>query len=195
MPSKKRRCKCRPKNIETSTNLAALSIPPEIFVKICEHLRPIDLYSLSRVCRRYHQFLCTKESSITQDVWKLSRISFMPTLLAPPDGMDEHTYVNMILLEAGCQFCSRKVMPTVHWTFRVRCCQKCLVKKTLRYGINVISDVTGFGVIVISDGNLYEAIPKVDSFFIYHSDQTCQPAIRPFLNIQRHLFHVFPQKQ
>ncbi|CAG8706863.1 3777_t:CDS:2, partial [Racocetra fulgida] len=72
-----------------STNVPiAITIPPEIFIKICEHLPPFDLLSLTGVCKRFRGFLCSPESLITQDIWRTSRICFLPGLqLPPPDGM------------------------------------------------------------------------------------------------------------
>src|SRR6266542_2323508 len=72
----------------------AITIPPEIFIKICEHLHPSDLLTLTGVCKRFRGFLCSPESSITQDIWRTSRIKFLSGLqLSPPEGMYEEEYI------------------------------------------------------------------------------------------------------
>ncbi|CAJ0882911.1 6456_t:CDS:2 [Entrophospora sp. SA101] len=84
----------------------AANIPPEIFIKICEYLPPADLLRLTGVCKRFHNFLCSPESPITQDIWRISRIQFLPGLqLPPPKGMYEEEYVRFGNLLAKCQYC------------------------------------------------------------------------------------------
>jgi hypothetical protein len=122
----------------SSTSLAqnhhipiAITIPPEIFIKICEHLPPSDLLTLTGVCKRFRGFLCSPESSITQDIWRASRVKFLPGLqLSPPDGMYEEEYIRFGKLLTSCQFCLTKKSVKVYWQFRVRCCQDCLLKNT-----------------------------------------------------------------
>ena len=60
------------------------NIPISIFIKICEYLPPSDLLSLTGVCKRFREFLCSPESQITQDIWRLSRLKFLPELQLPP---------------------------------------------------------------------------------------------------------------
>lgn len=109
----------------------AVTIPPEIFIKICEHLPPSDLLVLTGVCRRFRGFLCSPESSITQDIWRTSRVNFLPSLqLPPPDGMYEEEYIRFGKLLTNCQYCLTKKTVKVYWQFRVRCCQECLSKNT-----------------------------------------------------------------
>ncbi|CAG8785781.1 1314_t:CDS:2, partial [Acaulospora morrowiae] len=109
----------------------AIIIPPEIFIKICEHLSPSDLLSLTGVCKRFRGFLCSPESSITQDIWRTSRINFLPGLpLSPPEGMYEEEYIRFGKLLTRCQYCSSQKTVKVYWQFKVRCCQDCLQKNT-----------------------------------------------------------------
>ncbi|RIA96695.1 hypothetical protein C1645_358254 [Glomus cerebriforme] len=109
----------------------AITIPPEIFIKICEHLPPSDLLTLTGVCKRFRGFLCSPESSITQDIWRASRIKFLSGLqLSPPEGMYEEEYIRFGKLLTSCQYCLTKKTVKVYWQFRVRCCQECLVKNT-----------------------------------------------------------------
>ncbi|KAG9302228.1 hypothetical protein G9A89_020662, partial [Geosiphon pyriformis] len=116
--------------IPKQTSIAAV-IPPEVFIKICENLPPEALLSLSRVCRRYREFLYSTTSSLSQQMWTTSRLNFMRTLpLPPPNDMDEIAYIKLALLQRGCQFCPRKAKPKVYWAFRVRCCRKCLSART-----------------------------------------------------------------
>ncbi|RHZ89959.1 hypothetical protein Glove_9g258 [Diversispora epigaea] len=118
--------------IQTTTQEAiAITIPPEIFIKICEHLSPGDLLSLTGVCRRFRGFLCSPQSSITQDIWRTSRINFLPGLqLPPPEGMYEEEYIRFGKLLTRCQYCKSQKMVKVYWQFQVRCCQECLLKNT-----------------------------------------------------------------
>ncbi len=110
----------------------AITIPPEIFIKICEHLPPLDLLMLTGVCRRFRGFLCSPESSITQDIWRTSRVNFLPSLqLPPPEGMYEEEYIRFGKLLTRCQFCLTRKTVKVYWQFRVRCCQECLMKNTI----------------------------------------------------------------
>ncbi|CAG8563002.1 11395_t:CDS:2 [Scutellospora calospora] len=109
----------------------AITIPPEIFIKICEHLPPSDLLSLTGVCKRFRGFLCSPESLITQDIWRTSRVCFLPGLqLPPPDGMYEEEYIRFANLLTRCQYCTSQKMVKVYWQFLVRCCQECLLKNT-----------------------------------------------------------------
>ncbi|GBC13291.2 SGNH/GDSL hydrolase family protein [Rhizophagus irregularis DAOM 181602=DAOM 197198] len=109
----------------------AITIPPEIFIKICEHLPPSDLLTLTGVCKRFRGFLCSPESSITQDIWRTSRIKFLTGLqLSPPEGMYEEEYIRFGKLLTSCQNCSTKKTVKVYWQFRVRYCHDCLMKNT-----------------------------------------------------------------
>ncbi|CAG8784443.1 10887_t:CDS:2 [Dentiscutata erythropus] len=119
-------------NASVSTNVPiAITIPPEIFIKICEHLPPPDLLSLTGVCKRFRGFLCSPESLITQDIWRTSRICFLPGLqLPPPEGMYEEEYIRFANLLTRCQYCTSQKMVKVYWQFQVRCCQECLLKNT-----------------------------------------------------------------
>ncbi|KAF0405434.1 pep-cterm sorting domain-containing protein [Gigaspora margarita] len=119
-------------NSSVSTDVPiAITIPPEIFIKICEHLPPSDLLSLTGVCKRFRGFLCSPESLITQDIWRTSRIYFLPGLqLPPPEGMYEEEYIRFASLLTRCQYCTSQKMVKVYWQFQVRCCQECLLKNT-----------------------------------------------------------------
>jgi len=108
------------------------NIPLAIFTKICEHLPPSDLLTLTGVCKRFRGFLCSPKSPITQDIWRASRIKFLQDLqLPPPEEMCEEEYVRFGKLLKHCQFCSTKDSVKIYWQFRVRCCQECLVKNTI----------------------------------------------------------------
>ena len=84
-------------------------LPPETFIKICSFLPPSDLLSLSQVCCQFHGYLHAPDSSATQQVWKESRLQFMPNKdMPPPEGMSEEKYVELLLKENVCQFCNCK---------------------------------------------------------------------------------------
>ncbi|CAI2166826.1 9532_t:CDS:2 [Funneliformis geosporum] len=109
-----------------------ITLPPEMFINICQNLPPVDLLSLARACKRFNGFLSAEASMTTQEIWKASREMFLPYLqLPPPDGMTERQYVRLVL-ERGCQFCGKTKIRKVYWEFLVRCCEVCLKKKTLR---------------------------------------------------------------
>ncbi|CAG8641924.1 12820_t:CDS:1 [Funneliformis mosseae] len=106
-----------------------LRFAPEIFVYICKFLRPIDLISLSKVCKLYHNYLCSDDVHSTEDIWKFSRENHEGMTLIPPEGMNERKYC-MLLVERGCQICKKPKIRKIYWAFRVRCCRECLLKHT-----------------------------------------------------------------
>ncbi|CAG8520531.1 12906_t:CDS:2 [Acaulospora morrowiae] len=113
------------------------SIAIEIFMNICEHLPPSDLFSLVLVCRKFREILCNA-SPVAQKIWKTSRLKFLRYLQKPaPPGMDERGYIVLRQLEKGCQFCQDhgSGFVKVYWEFRVRCCEMCLDKRTTRRDI------------------------------------------------------------
>ncbi|CAG8686334.1 1701_t:CDS:2 [Ambispora leptoticha] len=125
-------------NNDTQTSYISpsiLTIPPEIFAEISINLSPIDLISLSQVCNHLRSLLCSTSSQTTQAIWRASRLLFMPRLqMAPPDGMDEKSYIELNMLERGCQFCGHPDDTVkVIWVFRVRTCGVCLDGRTARY--------------------------------------------------------------
>ncbi|CAG8482051.1 5054_t:CDS:2 [Ambispora gerdemannii] len=104
----------------------------KIFAIICEHLSPYDLLSLTRVCRRFKEFLCSPTSSATQQIWRLARVRYLRSLqLPPPETLDEKQYYVLSLVEKGCQFCGRAAAK-IRWAFRVRACDACVDERTLR---------------------------------------------------------------
>ncbi|CAG8567529.1 2287_t:CDS:2, partial [Ambispora gerdemannii] len=116
---------------DTTSECLATLIPTEIFIHICKYLPPADLLRLSRTCKTYRDKLFSKESITTQQIWSTSRQEFLGFLsLPPPDGMDEISYVCLVL-ERGCQLCGAKTMRNVYWAFRVRLCNSCFDKKTI----------------------------------------------------------------
>ncbi|CAG8674174.1 6809_t:CDS:2 [Ambispora gerdemannii] len=110
----------------------ALKIPPEIFIKMCQNLAPSDLLSLSRVCKLYSEYLCSKESSTTQNIWRNARIEHLTSLILPPPvGFDERDYVRLVL-ERGCHFCNNTPrVKKVYWAFCFRACHNCLIKNII----------------------------------------------------------------
>ncbi|CAG8727974.1 4554_t:CDS:2 [Cetraspora pellucida] len=113
-----------------------ITLPPEIFLNICRHLPPFDLFSLSRVCRLFYHDLCLGESVTIQEIWRQSRLVFMPyRQMGPPEGMNEKEYVRF-LVEDKCYFCGRRnknsriywergIMPK-HEEFKRLTSQECL---------------------------------------------------------------------
>ncbi|PKC13476.1 hypothetical protein RhiirA5_351548 [Rhizophagus irregularis] len=119
-------------NSKPSVMSTASRIPPEIFINICQYLPPIDLISLARVSKQFHGYLCSTDSFTTKEIWKNSRITFLPFVqMPPPEGMTELQYVKFIS-ERGCQFCGKPRIRKIYWAFLVRCCKKCLEDRTIR---------------------------------------------------------------
>ncbi|CAG8484710.1 11962_t:CDS:2, partial [Ambispora gerdemannii] len=90
------------------THPTLMNVPPEIFANICEYLEPPELFALSSTCRKYHDYLCSEESGVTQQIWKNSRIMFLPLLTEPPlEGMDQRRYTALLILQRTCQICGK----------------------------------------------------------------------------------------
>ncbi|KAF0348686.1 f-box domain contaning protein [Gigaspora margarita] len=108
------------------------TIPPEMFINICQYLPPVDLLSLARVCKRFNGFLSTEHSITTQEIWRASRAEYLPFLqMPPPDGMSERQYIRLVF-ERGCQFCGKGKIRKVYWEYNVRSCEQCLKERTIR---------------------------------------------------------------
>ncbi|PKY42870.1 hypothetical protein RhiirA4_398017 [Rhizophagus irregularis] len=117
----------------SSSTMSFVTSSPEIFSKICEYLTPIDIFKLSRVCKQYRNFLCTPSSTTYQNIWRTSRMKFLTyPQLPPPQGMDEKNYIKILIYDKSCEFCgnSDPGSSRLYWEFRVRCCDKCLLKRT-----------------------------------------------------------------
>src|SRR5687768_15996287 len=85
-----------------------VNLPPEIFAIFCVFLPPVDLLTLTQVCRKFRGYLCASNSFSTQQIWKESRLQFMPKEdMPPPKGMNEKQYVELLMTKRGCQFCKR----------------------------------------------------------------------------------------
>ncbi|CAG8664781.1 939_t:CDS:2 [Acaulospora morrowiae] len=112
----------------------AQTIPSEILIEICSYLHPQDLYSLASVCKRYRSLLWSRGSTTTQQIWRTSRMRYVTNLsLAPPLGMSEQQYIWLMVLLKKCMFCDEKdkFELTMHWEFKMYCCNKCLNEKTV----------------------------------------------------------------
>src|ERR1043165_7487916 len=113
-------------------NNSAVHFPPEIFTNICSFLPPKDLFTLSQVCRKFREYLCAPNCFSTQQIWKVSRLQFMPEVdMPPPEGMSEEKYIEILLTERGCQICRRSKKCKIYWVFNVRCCEECFNNKTV----------------------------------------------------------------
>ncbi|CAG8785395.1 10361_t:CDS:1, partial [Acaulospora morrowiae] len=108
-------------------------IPPEIFIEICLHLPPQDLYSLSTVCKYFREILWST-STATQTIWKRSRIQHLSyPRLPPPFDMSEQEYIWLTLLPKICQFCSKPYKQCLYdvWPSRIVSCESCFRKNTI----------------------------------------------------------------
>ncbi|RIA89832.1 hypothetical protein C1645_824228 [Glomus cerebriforme] len=115
-----------------AVHLQYTNIPPELFTEICSFLPPADLFTLSQVCRKFHGYLRAPNSLATQQIWKESRLKFIPNEdMPPPKGMNEEKYVELLMIERGCQICKRSKECKIYWEFAVRCCSNCYSNKTI----------------------------------------------------------------
>ncbi|CAG8563068.1 8235_t:CDS:2 [Ambispora gerdemannii] len=105
----------------------------EIFTNICSHLEPLNLVSLRLTCKEFNDLLKSPIDSITQQIWKQSRVTFCKFYqLPPPLGISEQTYVSMIYSENGCQVCGDlSKSATIYWNPLVICCTSCFNKNTI----------------------------------------------------------------
>ncbi|CAG8515816.1 1391_t:CDS:2 [Ambispora gerdemannii] len=82
-----------------------ITLPPEIFIIICSNLAAGDLFRLSKVCRLFNSYLCTTESTSTQQIWRAARLQIWSWAEHPaPDIVDEKSFLEM-LLERRCEWC------------------------------------------------------------------------------------------
>src|SRR5688572_15779987 len=89
-------------------HLLIVNLPVELFIEICLFLPPVDLLTLSQVCRKFRGYLCAPNSYSTQQIWKRSRLQFLPGEdIPPPEGMSEEKYVELLMKSRGCQVCRR----------------------------------------------------------------------------------------
>ncbi|RIA99415.1 hypothetical protein C1645_811442 [Glomus cerebriforme] len=112
--------------------MSITKFPPELFIKICTFLPPADLFTLSQVCRKFRGYLFAPNSLSTQQIWRESRLKFIPNeTIPPPEGMSEEKYVELLMMERGCQICKHAKKCEIYWQFEIRCCEKCLKNKTI----------------------------------------------------------------
>jgi hypothetical protein len=55
------------------------------------------LFTLSQVCHKSRGYLCAPKSFSTQQIWKESRLQFMP------EPNERKKYVELLMTERGCQ--------------------------------------------------------------------------------------------
>ncbi|CAG8433985.1 490_t:CDS:2 [Scutellospora calospora] len=126
----------------TSKRCMFTDIPCEVFIDICKFVPPVDLVTLTTVCKKFRCWLLAPSNFGTEQIWSTSRMTFIPGLKAPPKGISEQCYIFLYLIELGCQFCGAGKMdpygklpteaPTkIYWVFRVRCCKHCLMERTI----------------------------------------------------------------
>ncbi|PKK72998.1 hypothetical protein RhiirC2_359819 [Rhizophagus irregularis] len=134
--------RCNSLTASASQSSLIVDIPCEVFIDICKFLPPLDLFTLSLVCKNFRNWLVARSNFGTEQIWRTARINWLTHLRSPPNGMPEQCYVFLHLIELGCQFCGNgKIDPhgglpceipaRIYWCFRVRCCQKCLLERTV----------------------------------------------------------------
>ncbi|RIA97091.1 hypothetical protein C1645_814473 [Glomus cerebriforme] len=135
--------RCSSLTVSASRSSLIVNIPCEIFIDICKFLPPLDLFTLSLVCKNFRNWLIARSNFGTEQIWKTARINWLTNLRSPPSGISEQCYVFLHLIELGCQFCGNgKIDPRgpnlpceipakIYWCFRVRCCQQCFLERTI----------------------------------------------------------------
>ncbi|CAG8778099.1 14608_t:CDS:2, partial [Dentiscutata erythropus] len=129
-------------NTSTKSKGIILDIPVEVYTDICKYIPPIDLVTLSLVCKKFRRWLIAPSNFGTEQIWRTSRTNFLSSIRTPPPGISEQCYTILHLIELGCQFCGagkvdpRGELPTespvkIYWTFRVRSCHNCLMERVI----------------------------------------------------------------
>ncbi|KAF0340959.1 f-box domain contaning protein [Gigaspora margarita] len=111
---------------EIFSNPFLLTVPLELFIKICKDLTSKDLLSLSLTCKTlHHDLLC--DSKLIQEIWCSARLNYIPCRKLPPlRGMSEKAYIKL-LIEDKCLFCGRtRCQSKIFWPRGIRCCGPCL---------------------------------------------------------------------
>ncbi|RIA86025.1 hypothetical protein C1645_741142 [Glomus cerebriforme] len=145
------------------------NFPPELFAEICSFLPPSDLFNLSQVCRKFYGYLCDPNSFTTQQIWKKSRLHFVPKEDIPrPEGMGETKYAELLMIEQGCQVCKQVMRCKIYWDFEVRCCKECFFKKTVTELDNYPKELFDIMPYVIYDNERYYWIEQID-YAYFHS--------------------------
>nr|CAG8442194.1 2331_t:CDS:2 [Entrophospora candida]CAG8474649.1 6012_t:CDS:2 [Entrophospora candida] len=80
----------------------------KIFVAICEFLDPYDLLKLECVCKKFKDYLRSKDSEAIELLWKHSRNTYTPfNDYEVLTGMSERDYTKLLCIKNGCQRCGR----------------------------------------------------------------------------------------
>ncbi|CAG8622929.1 7488_t:CDS:2 [Ambispora gerdemannii] len=84
------------------TALFSITNHIEIFANICSYLEPLDLVLLRLTCKYFNNLVNSPFDSITQQIWKHSRIESCEFYqLPPPLGISEQLYISMIYTDSG----------------------------------------------------------------------------------------------
>ncbi|GBC02120.1 hypothetical protein RclHR1_04460010 [Rhizophagus clarus] len=139
------------------------NLPLELFIEICTLLPPSDLFVLSKVCRKFYSHLCAPSSPTTQQIWKESHLRFTPKENIPqPKGMTTTKYVELLMMERGCQICKRVMRCKIYWEFEVRCCKGCFLKKTVTEIDNYPKELLNIMPYVFYNHEKYYWIEQID---------------------------------
>ncbi|CAG8598961.1 523_t:CDS:2 [Acaulospora morrowiae] len=117
----------------------AVKLPSEIIIDICSYLHPVDLYSLTSTCKRYRSLLWSK-STTTQEIWKTSRIRYIPhQTFPPPEEMCEQQYIWLMVIAQRCRYCGEKdrFRLSAHWELGAYCCDECLELRSISHDVLV----------------------------------------------------------
>src|SRR5581483_4278409 len=87
--------------VSASQSSLIVNLPCEVFIDICKFLPPVDLVTFSTVCKKFRNWLVAHSNFGTEQIWKSSRINWLPHLQPPPNGISEQCYVFLHLIELG----------------------------------------------------------------------------------------------
>ncbi|CAG8551388.1 703_t:CDS:2 [Acaulospora morrowiae] len=107
------------------------NISYKLFINICYHLPPSDLFRLACVCKRFNNLLDENVLPLSSEIWRLSRERLTPfDAMKCPPGMTEFQFARLLCFQNGCQICkNKKITVTIYWIARVRACMDCIFKK------------------------------------------------------------------
>ncbi|CAG8494524.1 3696_t:CDS:2, partial [Scutellospora calospora] len=103
----------------------------EVFVNICDHLPPQDLFMLACVCKNFANMLNADLFPISSDIWKSSRERFTVFRdMIPPKGMSQKRFAQLLNFEKGCEVCkSKEKNVQIYWPAFVRSCKDCILER------------------------------------------------------------------
>ncbi|KIM35317.1 hypothetical protein M413DRAFT_32575 [Hebeloma cylindrosporum] len=108
-------------------------LPPELHLKICKHLRPIDLLSLGRVSKELHDFL---HGSSSHTIWRDARDANGIPDFASKLNITEQRFADLVFGES-CHLCAKvltSMKRIIMWIPGIAMCSACSKTSLVQYG-------------------------------------------------------------